>query len=159
METVYQLIDHVLTRFGTGYCPYCHRITWCNLVWNAEQERFNPTCLDCFLGQLGITREHYEAILEPPDDEGSETPKAEEAMTRGELIRTLIGLMLIDALFTFGFRFWTDHDPCIASPFVYWFLIPMVSVFAIGMATLQLYWYTHPKQADGDEDEESEGNS
>lgn len=80
-------------------------------------------------------------------------------MTKGELIRTLIGLMLIDALFTFGFPYWAEHDPRVASPFVYWFIIPMVSVLAIGMAALQLYWYKHPEQADGDEDEESEGNS
>ena len=94
-------------------------------------------------------------------DEESETPEGEEElMTKGELIRTLIGLMVIDALFTFGFKYWADHDPRVASPFVYWFIIPMVNVFAISMAFLQVYFYKHPEQAnEDDEDEESEANS
>lgn len=82
--------------------------------------------------------------------------QADKPVTKFELIRTIIGLVLINGLFTFGFKYWGDHDPHIASPFLYWFIIPMVSVLAIGMAALQLYWYRHPEQAD--EDEESEGN-
>src|SRR3989442_468467 len=136
METVYRLIDAVLTRFGTGYCQYCRCFTWCVLVWNEEQERFNPACPDCAPGQLGVTRERYQAMLEEPAED-EEVPEIEEPMTTGQLVRTLIGLMLIDALFTFGFRYWADHDPRVASPFVYWFLIPMVSMFATGMAALQ----------------------
>ena len=138
MERVYRLIDAVLMRFGSGFCPHCHRFGWCNFIWNAGRERFELSCVECFLGQLGITREHYEAILEPPDDEDSETSGSEEPVTKSELIRTLIGLMLIDALFTFGFRYWADHDPRVARSFVYWFIIPMVSVLVIGMAALQL---------------------
>jgi len=93
-----------------------------------------------------------------PTDEENEPEDSEEPMTKAELIRTLIGLLVIDALFSFGFRYWADHDPRIASPFVYWFMIPMVSVVAIGMATLQVYWYKHPEQANEDEREE-EGNA
>ncbi len=80
--------------------------------------------------------------------------QGDKHMTKGELIRTIIGLIVIDALFTFGFKYWADHDPRVASPFVYWFIIPMVSVFALFMAFMQLYWYKHPEQAE--EDEESE---
>jgi hypothetical protein len=88
-----------------------------------------------------------------PVDEDSEPPEAEEPMTKGELIRTLIGLLVIDALFTFGFHYWADHDPRIASTFTYWVMIPMISVLAVGMAALQVYWYRHPEQA------EEEGNA
>ena len=95
--------------------------------------------------------------LKPADDD--ELPETEEPMTKGELIRTLIGLLVIDTLFTFGFRYWADHDPRIASPFTSWFMIPMISVLAVGMAALQVYWYRHPEQADEDVHEEEEGNA
>lgn len=95
-----------------------------------------------------------------PADEDSEPEEAEEPMAKAELIRTLVGLVAIDALFTFGFKYWADHDPRIASPFVYWFLIPMVSMLAVGMAALQVYWHTHPDQTDEDgHEEEEEGNT
>lgn len=94
-----------------------------------------------------------------PADEENEPPQAEEPITKGKLIRTLIGLLVIDALFTFGFHAWTNHDPHIASPFTYWFMIPMISVLTVGMAALQIYWYRHPEQADEDVHEEKEGNS
>jgi len=94
-----------------------------------------------------------------PADKGRKPQASEEPMTKAELIRTLIGLMVIDALFTFGFKYWADHDPRIASPFVYWFLIPMVSIIAIGMAALQLYFYKHPEQADEDKHEGEESKS
>jgi hypothetical protein len=93
--------------------------------------------------------------LRPPDEE-SETPETEEPMTKSELIRTLLGLLVIDALFTFSLRYWADHDPRAADPFMYWFIIPMVSVLATVMAALQLYWYKHPNQAD---EYDEEGNS
>ena len=136
MATVYQLIDTVLTKFGTGYCPHCRRIGWCQLLWNAEQEQFDPTCLP---GQLGITREHYYALLEQSeDDEDSETPEAEEEpMTKGQLVRTLIGLMLIAALYSFGFTWWGAHDPRIGETFMVWVATPVANLVAIGMAWLQ----------------------
>ena len=70
----------------------------------------------------------------------------EPLMTKFQLIRTIIGLVIIDAMFTFGFKYWRDHDPRIAGPFLYWFIIPLVSILAAGMAFLQLYFYKHPEQ-------------
>jgi hypothetical protein len=87
--------------------------------------------------------DHIRNWLRPSDEE----PPAEPPMTAGELIRTIIGLVLIDALFTFGFAWWGAHDPRIAGPLLSWFVLPMVSVLAGGMALLQVYFYTHPDAA------------
>ena len=149
MPTIYRLIDAVLTRFGTGYCQYCHRFTWCVLVWNEGQQRFNPACPDCTPGQLGVTRERYHAMLEEPEDD--EALEVEEPMTTGQLVRTLIGLALIAALYSFAFTWWGAHDPRIGEPFMVWVATPVVNLVAIGMACLQVRFYK--------QDQEREGNS
>ena len=158
MITAYRLIDAVLTRFGTGYCPYCHHFTWCVLIWNDQHGRFNPACEDCAPGQLGVTRERYHAMLEEPVED--EALEIEEPMTTGQLVRTIIGLVIVDALFTFGALYLAAHDPRKDGPFLYWVIIPLINLVAVGMAALQVYFYTHPEALMEDDEEESEeGNS
>ena len=81
-------------------------------------------------------------------------------MTRGQLIRTIIGLVIVDALFTFGALYLAAHDTRKDGPFLYWFILPLINLVAVGMAALQVYFYTHPEAlAEDDEEESEEGNS
>jgi len=66
-------------------------------------------------------------------------------------VKTIIGLFLIDALYTFVFRYWADHDPKIQEPVIYWVIIPSISVLSVAMAFLQLYLFKHPELADTEE--------
>lgn len=152
MVTVYRLIDAALTCLGTGYCPHCRRFTWCHLIWNDEQGRFNPACPDCTPDLLGVTCERYYAMLleEPEEDEGGEISEAdEETMTTGQLVYSLIGLALVAALFSLAFTWWGAHNPRIGEPFMIWVATPTVNLVTVGMACLQIRLYKQDQEREG----------
>jgi hypothetical protein len=65
----------------------------------------------------------------------------EEPTTKGQLARTLIGLILVAAAYSFAFTWWGAHDQRIGEAFMVWVATPVVNLVAIGMACLQIRFY------------------
>ena len=77
-------------------------------------------------------------------------------LTRGEMIRAIIGLFVVDALANIALLYWSARDPHIAGPMLYFFMLPLANLFAVFLAFMQLHYYRHPEQ---DSEEESEAES
>jgi glucan phosphoethanolaminetransferase (alkaline phosphatase superfamily) len=72
-------------------------------------------------------------------------------MTKPGLITTIVELFLLDGLFSFGLVWWAEHDQRIASPILYFLALPLITVLAVFMAALQVYYYRHPDKEEKNE--------
>lgn len=82
-------------------------------------------------------------------DWNAHAPLSEKPMTKGQLIRTITGLAIVAALYSFAFTWWGEHDPRIGEAFMIWVATPVVNMVAIGMACLQIRFYRQGQGREG----------
>ncbi len=66
-------------------------------------------------------------------------------MSKWEMIRTIIGMFVLDGLTNAGLILWTRYDPNLASPVLYFLILPVTNLFAVFLAFMQIYYYRHPE--------------
>ncbi len=72
-------------------------------------------------------------------------------MSKWETIYSITGLFLIDGLANAGIILWARYDPGLSSPVVYFLIIPVINLFAVFLAFMQLYYYRHPEEEESEE--------